>query len=56
MRPRGSLIRTLAITSMMNLIRLIAWAAFRVATLLSRHTFKQPSRRVMDAMEQSYAL
>jgi hypothetical protein len=56
MRPRGSLIRTLAITSMMSLVRMIVWAAFRVANLFSRHPSKQPSRRVMAGVEQSYAL
>jgi flavin-dependent dehydrogenase len=56
MRPRVSLIRTLAITSMMNLIRLIAWAAVRVANLFSRHPSTQPSPRVAAPMEQSYAL
>lgn len=55
-RPRGSLIRTLAITSMMNAIRMIAWIAFRVAGLFSRHPSNQPSRRVMERVEQSYAL
>jgi flavin-dependent dehydrogenase len=55
-RPRGSLLRTLAVTSMMNLIRMIAWGAFRVANLFSRHSSKQPSRRVIARVEQSYAL
>jgi flavin-dependent dehydrogenase len=56
MHPRGSLLRTLAITSMMNLIRMIAWIAFRVANLLFRRPSKQPSRRVIARVEQSHAL
>ena len=55
-RPRGSLLRTLVITSMMNLIRMIAWAAFQVANLLSWRASKQPSRGVIAPVEQSYAL
>jgi flavin-dependent dehydrogenase len=56
MRPSGSLIRTLAISSMMSLVRMIVWAAFRVANLFSRHPSNQPSRRVIAHVEQSYAL
>ena len=56
MCPRGSLLRTLAITSMMNAIRMMAWVAFRFAVLFSRQTSNQPSRRVMARVEESYAL
>lgn len=56
MHPRGSLVRTLAITSMMNLIRMIAWIAFRAANLFYRRPSTQPSRRAGARMEKSYAL
>jgi flavin-dependent dehydrogenase len=53
-RPRASLMRTLAITWMMGSIRIATWTAFRVATLFYRKPAK-PGRSMFHA-EASYAL
>ncbi len=56
MRPRGSLFRSLAITSMMDMIRMVAWIVFGVAKLFSRNSSSQPSGLGGRSVEQSYAL
>lgn len=42
MRPAGSLIRTLTISSILNAIRLTTWSAFQVAILLPSYSGGQP--------------
>jgi flavin-dependent dehydrogenase len=52
MRPSRSLIRTLAITAGMDLLRAVTWAAFRIATFF----YPTPARVQTSQMERSYAL
>jgi menaquinone-9 beta-reductase len=55
-RPGGSLIRTLAISSIMGALRAVTWAAFQLGSLLSPHTANQPHRKAASAQEQTYAV
>lgn len=52
MRPSRFLIRTLAITAAMDVLRAVTWAAFRIATLFYPASVKVQSSQ----MERSYAL
>lgn len=56
MRPRGSLVRTLAISSVMATIRMITWAACQFAGILYRHPAAQPYRESIDSAETIYAV
>jgi flavin-dependent dehydrogenase len=56
LRPRRSMLRTMAITWLMDFVRLMVSAAFRAASLLSSHLSRQPSRQPTRSAEQSYAL
>lgn len=55
-RPRGSLVRTLAITWLMNTIRFATWAAFRIARFFYRDSASLPARKEISYAEQIYAL
>lgn len=55
MQPAGSLLRTLAITSMLNAIRLVTWLAFQAGSLLPSRSGKQLHQKA-TAREQIYAL
>jgi flavin-dependent dehydrogenase len=55
-RPRGSLLRTLAIVSLMDLIRFAAWAAFRVASMIYGNPDDRPSHVSTSFAERSHAL
>jgi flavin-dependent dehydrogenase len=55
MRPRGSLVRTLAISTVMATIRMITWAAYQVAVIL----YRRPAlahRETMVSTETIYAV
>jgi flavin-dependent dehydrogenase len=54
-RPRGSLVRTLAISSIMAAIRMIIWAAYQVAGILYRPPARA-YRETMDSAENIYAM
>lgn len=56
MRPAGSLIRTLAISSVLNAIRMTTWLAFLVASILPSHSAIQPRRKSTAAREQTDAV
>jgi flavin-dependent dehydrogenase len=56
MRPAGSLIRTLTISSILNAIRMMTWLAFRVAILLPSHSGSQPRRKTAAATQQTDAV
>jgi flavin-dependent dehydrogenase len=55
-RPCGSLFRTLAISSSLDAIRMVAWLAFQVGLFLSPHSASQPHQRTIPAREQIYAV
>jgi menaquinone-9 beta-reductase len=55
-RPRGSLLRTLAISSIMATIRLFTWAAYQVALTLYRRPAAVAYRQSTDRMEKIYAM
>lgn len=56
MRPSGSLIRTLAISSIMDAIRMMAWLAFQVGSFLAPRHASHPYRKMAVATDQAYAL
>jgi uncharacterized membrane protein YfcA len=55
-RPRGSLVRTLAISSIMATIRMITWAAYQAAVILYRAPAALAYRETMDSTEKTYAV
>jgi flavin-dependent dehydrogenase len=55
-RPRGSLVRTLAISSIMATIRMITWAAYQIAVILYRPPAAMVNRETMDSTENIYAV
>ena len=55
-RPRGSLVRTVAISSIMAIIRMITWAAYQVAVILYRRPAAMARRKTMDSAENIYAM
>jgi flavin-dependent dehydrogenase len=56
MRPSGSLIRTFAITSILNTIRMLTWLAFQAGSLLPASADCETRRRTAAAGEQVYAM
>lgn len=56
MRPSGSLLRTLAISLLMDTIRMITWAAYRVAVIFYRRPAAREHRETMDRAENVYAV
>jgi flavin-dependent dehydrogenase len=56
MRPGGSLIRTLAITSILASIRMAAWLMFQVGLRLLPRSANRPSQNADSAKEPSYAM
>lgn len=56
MRPRGSIVRTLAISSIMATIRMIAWAAYQVAVVFHRSPRALAVRETMHRAENIYAV
>ena len=55
-RPRGSLVRTLAISSIMGTIRMITWAAYQVAVIFYRRPAPLAYGETMDSTEKIYAV
>jgi flavin-dependent dehydrogenase len=55
-RPRGSLVRTLAISSIMATIRMITWAAYQIAVILYRPPAATAYREAMGGAENIYAM
>jgi flavin-dependent dehydrogenase len=55
-RPRGSLVRTLAIASIMATIRMITWAAYQVAVILYRRPAALAYRETLDSAETIHAV
>lgn len=55
MRPAGSLLRTLMITSTLNAIRMMAWLAFQAGSLLPS-ACSQPRQKTAVATEQIHAV
>jgi flavin-dependent dehydrogenase len=55
-RPRGSLVRTLAISSVMAIIRVITWAAYQVALIFYRPPAARAYRESMGGAEDIYAM
>jgi flavin-dependent dehydrogenase len=56
MRPSGSLIRTMTITSILNVIRLVTWMAHQAGSLLPPRVARRPQRKTASAGEQIYAV
>lgn len=56
MRPCGSLLRTLAISLLMDTIRMITWAAYRVAAIIYRPPAVRARRKAADRVENIYAV
>jgi len=55
-QPRGSLVRTLAISSLMAMVRMITWAAYQIAVILYRRPAARSHRETMDSAESIYAV
>jgi hypothetical protein len=55
-RPRGSLVRTLAIASVMAMIRMITWAAYQVALIFYRPSAVRACREPRGGAENIYAM
>jgi hypothetical protein len=55
-RPRGSLVRTFAISSVMAMIRLITWSAYQVALIFYRPPAARAYRKSMGGAEDIYAM
>jgi flavin-dependent dehydrogenase len=55
-RPRGSLVRTLAISSIMATVRMITWAAYQFAVILYRRPAALAYRETMGSVENIYAV
>ena len=56
MRPAGSLIRTLVISSILNAIRMMTWLAFRAGSLLPIRADCQTRQKTASAGEQIHAV
>ncbi|WP_109487066.1 NAD(P)/FAD-dependent oxidoreductase [Occallatibacter savannae] len=56
MRPAGSWVRSVAITSILNTIRMCAWLAFQVASLMPSGTANRSQCQPFSTREQIYAL
>jgi menaquinone-9 beta-reductase len=56
MQPADSLIRTLAITSILNAIRLAVWLAFRVGSLLPPRSICHPYPKTVKTREAAHAV
>ena len=55
-RPSGSLIRTIAITSLLNTIRLLTWLAFKAESFLPSPSACRPHQVTAAARERIYAM
>lgn len=55
-RPRGSLVRTLAISSIMATVRMITWLAYQIAVILDWRPAAMARRETFNSAENIYAV
>ena len=55
-RPRGSLVRTLAISSIMAMVRMITWAAYQIAVIFYWRPAAMARREPIGGAENLYAV